>query len=80
MMRPQMNRQKKQVAFINELKSGNDVVTSSGMIGKVTNITGNIVTLQLADKVFIKVFRSAISKEMTDAYGTGKENEVAPTA
>ncbi len=73
MMRPQMQRQKAQVAFQNGLEKGQDVVTTSGIIGKISAIQNNVVTLQLGEKIFIKVLRSAVSKEMTEAFASGKD-------
>jgi preprotein translocase subunit YajC len=80
MVRPQLSRQKAQVAFQTAITKGDDVVTSSGIIGKVNSISGNIVTLQIADKVTIKVLGSAISKEMTDAYSKGQDASVSTGA
>src|SRR5690625_3395687 len=49
------------------LEKGEVVVTGSGIVGKINKIEYDVISLQLNDKTFIKVMRSAISKEMTDA-------------
>ncbi len=67
-MRPQMKKQKEQNAFSNELKKGDEVVTASGIIGQINKIEGNIVTLELDNKTYIRMFASAVSKEMTEQY------------
>jgi preprotein translocase subunit YajC len=77
MIRPQLNRQKAQVSFQNAINKGDEVVTSSGIIGKVTAISGGVVTLKVDEKVFIKILGSAISKEMTDAYAKGQDASVS---
>ena len=48
MIRPQMNRQKKEKAFQAEIKKGSKVITSSGIHGKIveTNSTDNTITLE----------------------------------
>lgn len=69
MIRPQMNRQKKEKAFQTEIKTGYKVVTSSGIHGKITevNTTDNTVTIETgAGK--IKFERSAISMELSKKY------------
>lgn len=69
MIRPQMNRQKKEKAFQAEIKKGTKVVTSSGIHGKVAEInnTDNTVTVETgAGK--IKFERSAISMELSKKY------------
>ena len=65
-MRPQQKKQKAQTQFNSNLSKGDEVVTASGMIGKINKIEGNTITLQVDQKTFIKVLRSAVSKEMTD--------------
>lgn len=67
-MRPQQKKAKAQRNFASELEKGKVVVTGSGIIGKINKIDDdNVVTLQLSEKTFIKVVKSAISKEMTDS-------------
>jgi preprotein translocase subunit YajC len=68
MIRPQMKRQKDQQAFADTLEKGKDVVTASGIIGKINKIDGNIVTLQVSQNVFIRVTKGSISKDMTESF------------
>ena len=67
MMRPQQKKQKEQNTFVGNLAKGDDVVTASGLLGKINKIEGDVVTLQVDQKVFIRVAKTAISKEMTDS-------------
>ncbi|ARV05417.1 preprotein translocase subunit YajC [Polaribacter sp. SA4-10] len=69
MIRPQMNRQKKEKSFQSEIKKGAKVITSSGIHGKIAevNATDNTVTIETgAGK--IKFERSAISMELSKKY------------
>ena len=69
MIRPQMNRQKKEKAFQAEIKRGTKVVTSSGIHGKIVDLNSadNTVTIETgAGK--IKFERSAISMELSKKY------------
>ena len=69
MIRPQMQRQKKEKAFQAEIKKGTKVVTSSGIHGKISEINSsdNTVTIETgAGK--IRFERSAISMELTNKY------------
>jgi len=66
MLRPQMNRAKKEKKFAAELKKGNKVITKSGMHGKIAELNdkdNSCVIETLAGK--IKFDRSAISMEMS---------------
>jgi len=66
-LRPQMKKQKEQTKYMDELQKGDEVVTASGILGKINKIEGNIVHLQVDTKTFIRVTRGAISKEMTES-------------
>jgi preprotein translocase subunit YajC len=61
LIRPQQKRTKEHREFLSALKKGDEVMTSGGIYGKVTGITENVVTLEVADKVRIKVQRSNIA-------------------
>ncbi len=68
-MRPQQKKQKQQAQFLENLNKGDEVSTGSGLIGKINKIDGQIITLQVDQKTFIRVLKSAISKEMTESIG-----------
>jgi len=65
-LRPQVKRQKAQEKFATDLSKGSEVVTSSGIIGKINKIEDDVIHLQIDQKTFIRVIRGAISKEMTE--------------
>src|SRR5687767_3378091 len=67
-IRPQAKKQKEQVKFLDALDKGEEVVTTSGIIGRINKIEGSIVTLAVSEKTFIRVTKGSISKEMTEAY------------
>ncbi len=67
LIRPQAKKQKQQRQFVEGLEKGDQVVTASGILGKITKIENNIITLEVASKVYLKVTKTAVSKEMTDA-------------
>lgn len=68
MIRPQMKRQKEQASFADSLEKGKEVVTASGMIGKINKIDGQVITLEVANNTFIRVTKASISKEMTEGF------------
>ena len=77
LMRPQQRRQKQQNAFVDELSKGDKVVTTSGIHGKIMEINEDdgVVVLQI-DKnkgVNIRIQKSAISKELSEAFYGGEE-------
>jgi preprotein translocase subunit YajC len=62
---PQQKRAKKRKAMLEALKKGDKVSTSGGMIGTITNLSPDVVTLQVAEGVRIKVLRSGIDELRT---------------
>ena len=60
LIRPQQKRAKEHQAFLNALKKGDDVVTRGGVIGRVTGVQDNLVTLEVQEKVRIRVLKSYI--------------------
>jgi len=66
-LRPQMKKQKEQTSFVSNLQKGDEVVTTSGIVGRINRIEDQFVMLQIDQKTFIKVLQSAVSKEMTDS-------------
>ena len=57
---PMRKKQQKVQAFLDALKVGDKVVTTGGIYGQVTRISGDTVQLQIADKVRIDVSRAAV--------------------
>lgn len=68
-IRPQAKKQKEQSNFIQDMKEGDKVVTTSGILGKISRIEKNTLTLEIGagTKTTIRVLKSSISKEMTDS-------------
>lgn len=63
LIRPQIKRQKDQQKFVESLKEGMEVVTNSGIIGRITKIDGGVVRLMVDEKTFIRVAKSSIQGE-----------------
>ncbi len=67
LIRPQAKRQREQKSFQESLDRGEEVVTTSGILGKITKIEEDIITLEIGNKAHIRVTRNSISKELTEA-------------
>lgn len=62
-IRPQRQRQKAHQEMIKNVRRGDTVVTSGGLIGKVTKVVDdNEVEVQLAENVRVRILRSAIGE------------------
>lgn len=67
MIRPQMKRQKETQKFRDALQRGDKVVTSGGIYGRIEEIKDQIIYLEVAPNVKLKVDKSVVLKDMTDA-------------
>jgi len=67
LIRPQSKRQKELRKFQDSLVSGKRVVTSGGIYGKVREVKDNVVILEVADNVRIKVNKSMVFDSPEDA-------------
>ena len=74
-IRPQAKKQKEQGNFVTNLEKGKEVVTGSGIVGKINKIDDRVVHLQVDQKTFLKVLKSSISKELTDGYNAKVEEK-----
>jgi len=61
LIRPQQKKQKETKAMLSNLAHGDMVVTAGGLHGKVAAITEQVVTLEVADKIKVKVSRGYIA-------------------
>ena len=60
MIRPQMKRNKEHRQMIEALKKGDEVISGGGILGRVTKINENYVTLEVTQGVEMVLQRSAI--------------------
>lgn len=63
-IRPQQKRTKEHKQMLATLGKGDEVVTSGGILGKVTGINDNFVELTITDNVSIKIQKQAVTSVM----------------
>ncbi|MBY0369641.1 preprotein translocase subunit YajC [bacterium] len=61
-IRPQQKKQKLHLQFLQELKKGDMVVTSGGIIGTIKTLSEKFVTLEIDEGVCLKLLRAQISE------------------
>jgi len=75
LIRPQQKQAKAHQKFLNELKSGNKVMTKGGIHGTITGLTDTVITLEIAKDVRIKISRDAVAGSLTKEPTGEKEKE-----
>ena len=78
-IRPQSQQRKQHLAMIEAVRRGDTVVTSGGLIGKVTKVADSELTIELADGVRVRILR----RMLIDVRGKGQlvpANDSKPTS
>lgn len=57
LIRPQQKRAKEHAAMLAAIKIGDEVITTGGLVGRVSGLTDNYVTLEIAQGVKVRVVR-----------------------
>ena len=63
-IRPQSKKAKQHRAMIQDLAKGDEVITSGGILGKITEVSDNYFTVEIANGTEIKVQKPAISASL----------------
>ena len=61
LIRPQQKRAKEHKSFLQGLKKGDKIITSGGLYGTITGITDDSVTIEIAEKVRVKVDKNTVA-------------------
>jgi preprotein translocase subunit YajC len=62
LIRPQQKKTKEHREMINRLKKGDRVITSGGLYGRITAVNDTTMTVEIADKVRVKVARGNVAQ------------------
>ena len=62
LIRPQQKKSKEHREMINRLKKGDRIITSGGLHGQVTAVSESTMTVEIADKVRVKIARGNVSQ------------------
>ncbi len=65
LIRPQQQKAKEHQAVLDALKRNDEIVTGGGLYGKVVAISEDIVTVEVAPKIQVRVSRPTISHVVT---------------
>jgi preprotein translocase subunit YajC len=81
MIRPQQKKAREHQEWLRSLKKGDEVVTQGGIIGRISGMSDTIVTLEIQEKVRIRVLRSSIQGKPPEAKkaAPAEEKSSAPT-
>jgi preprotein translocase subunit YajC len=61
LIRPQQKKAKEHQKMIDAIGKGTEIVTNGGLIGRVTAVTGKTLTMEISEKVRVRVLRSQVA-------------------
>jgi preprotein translocase subunit YajC len=82
LIRPQQRKQKEHRQMLDSVRKGDRIITTGGILGVVTGVRDDRVTVKIADNVRVHVLKSAISQitkrgdEEDDSIDTSEGEEV----
>lgn len=66
LIRPQQKRFKMHKQFLSEVKRGDEVLTNSGIFGKIEGLTDQFIILEVAEDVKIRILKNQIASFVGD--------------
>lgn len=73
LIRPQQKKQKQHRQMLSNLKTGDHVITSGGLYGRITALSDTVATLEISEKVRVKVARGNIAGLVQSQNASGKK-------
>jgi len=64
LIRPQTKRAKEHREMVGKLQTGDEVVTNGGLLGRITEVSDSFISLEVADKVVIRVQKFQVAQLM----------------
>lgn len=75
LIRPQLKRNKEVKTLQEAIKKGDSVLTDSGIYGVVAKVKDEIITVEIAEGVKVKMQKSAILERLKEGSAPGKDDE-----
>ena len=79
LIRPQQKRNKDHKKMVEAASKGDEIITSGGVLGKITEVGDHFMTLEIGDNMSIQVSKSSIASVMPKGtYKSVVKSEVKP--
>ncbi|MDG2216920.1 MAG: preprotein translocase subunit YajC [Acidimicrobiales bacterium] len=75
MIVPQQRKMKAHQALLRSLEEGDLVVTSSGIFGAIAEVEGDVVWLEVAPEVELKIMKSSVTEKVADFDDTDDDDD-----
>ena len=72
-IRPQQQKQNEHTAMLANIKKNDEVITSGGLYGRVMQLADDVITLEIAPNVRVRVSRPQIASVVTPLKSSGAQ-------
>lgn len=77
LIRPQVKKQRAHQEMLDRLEKGHMIVTRGGLIGKISGITDRVLTIELQEKVRVRVLRTHVDGRYEPSSGANNDRKAA---
>jgi preprotein translocase subunit YajC len=75
MIVPQQRKMKAHQALLRSLEEGDVVVTSSGIFGAIAEVEGDVIWLEVAPEVELKIMKSSVTEKVPDSDASDNDDD-----
>ena len=75
MIDPQQRKMKAHQALLRSLEEGDVVVTSSGIFGAIAEVEGDVIWLEVAPEVELKIMKSSVTEKVPDSDASDNDDD-----
>lgn len=75
LIRPQQKKAKEHQKMLDGVGQGEEIVTNGGLVGRVVGVKGNVLTVEVADKVRVRVLRGQVAGKFSEFSKSDKASD-----
>ena len=75
-IRPQKKQQVEQQRFLDRLKEGDRIITSSGIFGRIVTLDGEVAVIDVGDRTRIRFLRTQIARSQPNAVSSSESSSI----
>ena len=80
LIRPQVRKQREHQAMLSKLGKGDEIITRGGIVGRITGVAGDLVTIEIQEKVRVRIPRAYIDGRFESKAAEVRESSPAKAA
>src|SRR5262245_53182262 len=75
LIRPQQRQEKERRQMLNQVDKGDQIITTGGIYGRVIGVSDDVLTVEIAERVRIKLSRAAVQSRQPATAKAAKDGD-----